>query len=101
MPHSWCLTVSLHDALPIFEADKVYAPSDFVDVEQVMQQIINDHVTPAPPSIDVPMPIVGRQVKAYTTEWQSVWDAGSEEHTSELKSRGHIVCRRLLEKKNQ
>lgn len=57
------------------EADKVYAPSDFVDVEQVMQQIINDHVTPAPPSIDVPMPIVGRQVKAYTTEWQSVWDA--------------------------
>src|SRR5437870_6750515 len=24
----------------------------------------------------------------------------SEEHTSELQSRGHIVCRRLLEKKN-
>src|SRR5690625_6184386 len=25
----------------------------------------------------------------------------SEEHTSELQSRGHIVCRLLLEKKNQ
>src|SRR5690625_2784819 len=24
----------------------------------------------------------------------------SEEHTSELQSRGHLVCRRLLEKKN-
>src|SRR5690625_5793468 len=26
--------------------------------------------------------------------------ARSEEHTSELQSRGHLVCRRLLEKKN-
>src|SRR5690625_6437984 len=25
----------------------------------------------------------------------------SEEHTSELQSRGHVVCRLLLEKKNQ
>src|SRR5215208_8114266 len=25
----------------------------------------------------------------------------SEEHTSELQSRGHLVCRLLLEKKNQ
>src|SRR5690625_6695775 len=25
----------------------------------------------------------------------------SEEHTSELQSRGHLVCRRLLEKKKQ
>src|SRR5690625_5458663 len=35
--------------------------------------------------------------KAYTTmvpKWRS------EEHTSELQSRGHLVCRRLLEKKN-
>src|SRR5690625_6071906 len=27
--------------------------------------------------------------------------ARSEEHTSELQSRGHLVCRLLLEKKNQ
>src|SRR5690625_6673536 len=26
--------------------------------------------------------------------------SGSEEHTSELQSRGHLVCRLLLEKKN-
>src|SRR5690625_7039652 len=28
-------------------------------------------------------------------------DARSEEHTSELQSRGHLVCRLLLEKKNR
>src|SRR5690625_5892885 len=29
------------------------------------------------------------------------FDARSEEHTSELQSRGHLVCRLLLEKKKQ
>src|SRR5690625_6960778 len=28
------------------------------------------------------------------------WPGRSEEHTSELQSRGHLVCRLLLEKKN-
>src|SRR5437660_6321701 len=28
-------------------------------------------------------------------------DVRSEEHTSELQSRGHLVCRLLLEKKNK
>src|SRR5690625_5055581 len=34
---------------------------------------------------------------------QAIVDAGgrSEEHTSELQSRGHLVCRLLLEKKNR
>src|SRR6266508_6448389 len=29
------------------------------------------------------------------------WLSRSEEHTSELQSRGHLVCRLLLEKKKQ
>src|SRR5207253_8534751 len=29
------------------------------------------------------------------------YDARSEEHTSELQSRGHLVCRLLLEKKKK
>src|SRR6266508_5897288 len=29
------------------------------------------------------------------------WCTRSEEHTSELQSRGHLVCRLLLEKKKQ
>src|SRR5437660_7525961 len=30
-----------------------------------------------------------------------IQEARSEEHTSELQSRGHLVCRLLLEKKNK
>src|SRR5690625_6206323 len=32
---------------------------------------------------------------------RGVWANRSEEHTSELQSRGHIVCRLLLEKKKK
>src|SRR2546429_6283591 len=32
--------------------------------------------------------------------WRSMPDHRSEEHTSELQSRLHLVCRLLLEKKN-
>src|SRR5690554_7590788 len=38
----------------------------------------------------------GRSVDAY----QSLANERSEEHTSELQSRPHLVCRLLLEKKN-
>src|SRR2546422_6233548 len=35
-------------------------------------------------------------------KWQPCWDATrSEEHTSELQSRLHLVCRLLLEKKKK
>src|SRR5690554_7447351 len=34
-------------------------------------------------------------------EESEVWEARSEEHTSELQSRPHLVCRLLLEKKNK
>src|SRR5207253_5457341 len=34
--------------------------------------------------------------------WSQGWDGTrSEEHTSELQSRGHLVCRLLLEKKKK
>src|SRR3989442_4736845 len=33
------------------------------------------------------------------TAFTAVWKARSEEHTSELQSRPHLVCRLLLEKK--
>src|SRR5690625_960830 len=32
---------------------------------------------------------------------RTIIEARSEEHTSELQSRGHLVCRLLLEKKNK
>src|SRR5687768_17712608 len=36
---------------------------------------------------------------AYMAAWRACTDARSEEHTSELQSRLHLVCRLLLEKK--
>src|SRR5439155_20236557 len=41
----------------------------------------------------------GRCCRPISTSGQSA--ARSEEHTSELQSRGHLVCRLLLEKKNR
>src|SRR5690625_6507342 len=39
--------------------------------------------------------------KAFTiSSSKKLFDWRSEEHTSELQSRGHLVCRLLLEKKN-
>src|SRR5256884_3225910 len=35
-----------------------------------------------------------------TSPWPTSWSLRSEEHTSELQSRLHLVCRLLLEKKN-
>src|SRR5215208_8158737 len=47
-------------------------------------------------------PEAGRQVDEQLTEPHHVAARGrSEEHTSELQSRGHLVCRLLLEKKKQ
>src|SRR5690625_7004868 len=42
--------------------------------------------------------VVGAAVLILPSWWALL--ARSEEHTSELQSRGHLVCRLLLEKKN-
>src|SRR5690625_5555970 len=39
--------------------------------------------------------------KSATEKFLSITKERSEEHTSELQSRGHLVCRLLLEKKKQ
>src|SRR5690625_6302259 len=46
--------------------------------------------------IDVAAKMSGRLKEVLVQEG----DLRSEEHTSELQSRGHLVCRLLLEKKN-
>src|SRR2546422_6691839 len=42
---------------------------------------------------------VTQQIKQLKSEWLGQWR--SEEHTSELQSRLHLVCRLLLEKKKK
>src|SRR4030043_2392568 len=67
-------TLSLHDALPI---SLIQAPLGLADPAEVRRRRAQQQL-PAP----------GRPVPR------------SEEHTSELQSRLHLVCRLLLEKKN-
>src|SRR5258708_15057462 len=64
-------TLSLHDALPIYPR---YATAW---LDRVMRMVVRDKNHPA---------IV-------------LWSLRSEEHTSELQSPDHLVCRLLLEKK--
>src|SRR5207253_9555952 len=75
-------TLSLHDALPISHG---HAPH------------------PAPRIPDEPgraarVLLRARRLRSLADGWRSL-DRRSEEHTSELQSRGHLVCRLLLEKK--
>src|SRR5437870_10582901 len=73
-------TLSLHDALPISVIDQVNSlPLGAVRVSE--EFIKSDPLRPK--------------------HWRKLRkNVRSEEHTSELQSRGHLVCRLLLEKKN-
>src|SRR5690625_6047232 len=44
--------------------------------------------------------VTGRLLQPLGTLLAATEEIRSEEHTSELQSRGHLVCRLLLEKKN-
>src|SRR5690625_6751862 len=52
--------------------------------------------TPSPPWVDG----MHAAVRA-AADREMAWVLRSEEHTSELQSRGHLVCRLLLEKKKK
>src|SRR3712207_8116283 len=89
-------TLSLHDALPILRKTKTGYSTD----AKVLQQLAIEH------------PIADRII-AYRelAKLKGTYidgligligeDGRSEEHTSELQSRQYLVCRLLLEKKNQ
>src|SRR5437660_6360447 len=87
-------TLSLHDALPILhQSGRVWimferrssphAGSHFTFLISSSVRVRSVSFLPAPPGMG----------KNDTLR--------SEEHTSELQSRGHLVCRLLLEKKKQ
>src|SRR5207253_8820192 len=87
--------LSLHDALPIWLS---------VAARERRLHRIFDH---APAGRLLPAPsAAARSPRRTRSASQSADDAAScgssgrsEEHTSELQSRGHLVCRLLLEKK--
>src|SRR2546422_2309899 len=74
----------------------------FVPAEHVMSEVQKLGATP----FDVPAVELGHRGKecsfeAILKKYNLAGDARSEEHTSELQSRLHLVCRLLLEKKKK
>src|SRR5690625_5418236 len=82
-------TLSLHDALPIFDTirPKIIGDKDVIHLFGKMS-----------PRQDIQPGVLGL-TRAQTL--QDPLGARSEEHTSELQSRGQLVCRLLLEKKKK
>src|SRR5439155_18396025 len=91
-------TLSLHDALPISRR--------LEDLVDHLVDLLND--CDLPPRVAV---VAGDIRTLHIAEDEAVVPVRldhraanrdrSEEHTSELQSRGHLVCRLLLEKKKQ
>src|SRR2546429_3730563 len=81
-------TLSLHDALPIF-------PAPFC----IALQVVVPGVVCTGVGSDLHGDAAGRQLVVEIT--MPSRHQRSEEHTSELQSRLHLVCRLLLEKKKK
>src|SRR3712207_7414035 len=89
-------TLSLHDALPIFhdgafayEMDDGAVVRVRVTVDREARRATVDFTGTSP------------QLDTNFNAPLSITRARSEEHTSELQSRQYLVCRLLLEKKNE
>src|SRR5207244_10509922 len=86
--------LSLHDALPISPAVSTPAPASPAETGD------NPPKSPKPQSEQQALEPEKRQIASRQTP--PVADKKrSEEHTSELQSPDHLVCRLLLEKKNK
>src|SRR5439155_23794440 len=82
-------TLSLHDALPISPAGGRLHP---LALETRREDIPSWEYHSG--SVDAPQRLQGSLTRCGAS-------TRSEEHTSELQSRGHLVCRLLLEKKKR
>src|SRR5690625_6155238 len=84
-------TLSLHDALPILADLEMYPQHmENLDWPQGLDWTTQTALVEAKQAVENMLGETGRVlIRLYR----------SEEHTSELQSRGHLVCRLLLEKK--
>src|SRR5207253_9331897 len=88
------LHFSLHDALPISRSSSCRRPAR----KQSAREIRNPSTVWRRLRLQCPRPSIGEDRQCTRAQRDRV---RSEEHTSELQSRGHLVCRLLLEKKKQ
>src|SRR5207244_8341844 len=93
-------TLSLHDALPISKGLKMIR-GEFAAEGRITQHLKDVHLMLEQAqrvSQDLPLLAIHADV-LQACVWQGEGDLRSEEHTSELQSPDHLVCRLLLEKK--
>src|SRR5690625_5493443 len=85
---------------------KIYAVED-TDI-MAMQSLVEAYASqdqqpgfePEELAPKTPRPLDEIDTDGFVEAWKGI-DDRSEEHTSELQSRGHLVCRLLLEQKKQ
>src|SRR5690348_17475005 len=93
-PNAAIYTLSLHDALPIFRSisGQMSGPC--------AKQASAASSDPAP-AVRFSRIFTRARSSSATRSWIARAPVRSEEHTSELQSPDHLVCRLLLEKKNE
>src|SRR5439155_22851280 len=100
-PTTEIYTLSLHDALPISGPDGLYRfnnlPVGTYDVSVTASGFATSGLKNVAVELNKTATAnVTMQVQGVTQEVAVVEAPRSEEHTSELQSRGHLVCRLLL-----
>src|SRR5690625_6786516 len=95
-PRDWSSDVCSSDLTDGLGLDKVGIETDekgFIPVNDELRTQVNN--------IYAIGDVVGGAMLAHKASDEAVMVVRSEEHTSELQSRGQLVCRLLLEKKKQ
>src|SRR3712207_8362608 len=88
-------TLSLHDALPIYEGDRAV---DAVQPSRHVEQQAEQQGAPVVAGVGEALAGSDRLLRRGSPRAR-LERRRSEEHTSELQSRQYLVCRLLLEKK--
>src|SRR5690348_17737754 len=93
--------LTLHDALPIYEKYKSDAiAEEYIEGREIYVSIIGNTrltVFPIRELAFKEVPPNEPRIVTYKAKWDEKYR--SEEHTSELQSPVHLVCRLLLDKK--
>src|SRR5207253_9221064 len=97
-PHLY--TLSLHDALPIYSPRSAATPAHALLNYLYALLEVEARVACLTVGLDPGLGVLHADLRSRDSLACDVMEAArSEEHTSELQSRGHLVCRLLLEKK--
>src|SRR5690625_6860481 len=90
--------ISLSGIVTFRNAEALRDVARRVPLDRLLVETDSPYLAPVPHRGKPNEPQFVRDVAEFVAELKGV--SRSEEHTSELQSRGHLVCRLLLEKQN-